>query len=388
MSDFNFHPQLSDRIKELNYDAFTDVQKETFPHILNDQNVFVKTGYGAGKTASFVIPIIHHLLNGNQGGIRAVIILPTRSLIYKVRKTIDMYIENTDLSYYALTKNYLEDDIQINNYDILVSTPYLMDKFNDNMDLSGAEYVVIDEVDLIHYFKQTDQLFVLMDQMQNLKQISVYSSRYNEEISRLIDKISDQFEHVSMDEKEHDVAEIDHILYSVQEDNDKQKLLRNILINEALRRIVVFVENNWTKKAVIHLVKNKLQVKTRWIDCDREQDFSDDIRLFMEGHYKILVLNNYKGQDYHLRDVNQIINYDFPEHSEEYQNRIKLLSTKSVSYKDDAVVNFSLHTDYQKKESISNALNLTFKETSPKESNDDEVVFGRVNKDRTRKLRI
>lgn len=387
MSDFNFNPQLSDRIKELNYDEFTDVQKAVFPHLLEKQNLSVKTGYGAGKTASFVLPVLHHILEENNDGVKAIILLPTRSLIYKVRKTIDMYTENLDINYFALAKGHLEEDVDLNNFDIIVTTVHNLEKFRNQIDFDTVKQVIIDEIDLMHYFKQSDDLFDLVSSMSNLEQTTIYSSRLNEEINRLIERFDDDIMQVSMDERIHELSDISHILYTFDEDDHKQNSLRSIFSNESLRRIVVFVDNPWTKKAVIQLLKNKLHVNTRWIDCDRENDFSDDIRLFMEGHYKVLILNNYKGQDYHLRDVNQIINYDFPSNSDAYESRCQLLSMKSVSYKDDAMISFSLYSDHQKKESVSNSLNISFKEKS-QNSDDSDVVFGRVNKDRVRKIRI
>lgn len=388
MSEFNFHPQLIERIKELNYDDFTEVQTQVFPKFLENRNICVKTGYGAGKTASFVVPVIDHVLNSETVGIKSIILLPTRSLIYKVRKTVEMYTENLDATFYALTKSYLEDNLDLNQFDIIITTVHSLDKVMEHVNFNMVEQLVIDEIDLIHYFKQAEMLLNLKQKMTNLEHISIYTSRINEEVNRLVDQIDDSFEEITMDESETDLNDLDHKLYTVQEDGDKQNILRDILINEPLRRIVVFVDNNWTKKSVIYLLKNKLQVKSRWIDCERDDDFSEDIRLFMEGHYKVLVLNEYKGQDYHLRDVNQVINYDFPTDSKDYRQRCNMLSTKSVSYKDDAIINMSLVSDHATKEAVSNALNISFSEQKVNSTKKNDVVFGRVNKDRIKKIRI
>jgi ATP-dependent RNA helicase RhlE len=77
---FNFHPGVMAGIRRLGYTKPTPIQAQAIPPIMQGRDVIGLAQTGTGKTAAFALPILHRLINGPVGRVRALIISPTREL--------------------------------------------------------------------------------------------------------------------------------------------------------------------------------------------------------------------------------------------------------------------------------------------------------------------
>jgi ATP-dependent RNA helicase RhlE len=87
-SEFNFHPHVAAGVKASGYVVPTPIQEKAIPPVLKGHDVMGLAQTGTGKTAAFVLPILHRLMQGPRGRVRALIIAPTRELAEQIHETI------------------------------------------------------------------------------------------------------------------------------------------------------------------------------------------------------------------------------------------------------------------------------------------------------------
>lgn len=94
---FNLHPSIMTGVKALGYAVPTPIQQETIPPIMQGRDIIGLAQTGTGKTAAFVLPVLHHLLKLPRGRIGAAIISPTRELAEQTCEAIDSLGQATGL---------------------------------------------------------------------------------------------------------------------------------------------------------------------------------------------------------------------------------------------------------------------------------------------------
>ena len=94
---FNFHPSIMAGVRELGYSIPTPIQLKAIPPILLGRDIIGIAQTGTGKTAAFVLPILQHLRSEPRGGVRALIISPTRELAEQTCEVFNKLGSNTGL---------------------------------------------------------------------------------------------------------------------------------------------------------------------------------------------------------------------------------------------------------------------------------------------------
>jgi len=87
-SKFNLHPYVAAGVKATGYIVPTPIQEQAIPPVLKGHDVMGLAQTGTGKTAAFVLPILHRLMQGPRGHVRALIIAPTRELAEQIHEAI------------------------------------------------------------------------------------------------------------------------------------------------------------------------------------------------------------------------------------------------------------------------------------------------------------
>lgn len=129
-TEFNFHPDLLEGIRSSNYEIATPVQEQVIPPILSGKDIIASAQTGTGKTAAFLLPIIHRLLQKESGGdIRALIIVPTRELAIQIAQHLEGLTYFTSLSSLAVyggsdAQNFVGEKKALQmGADIIICTP-------------------------------------------------------------------------------------------------------------------------------------------------------------------------------------------------------------------------------------------------------------------------
>ncbi|MDQ1331238.1 MAG: ATP-dependent helicase RhlE, partial [Thermodesulfobacteriota bacterium] len=88
-SKFNFHPQVAEGARAAGYVAPTPIQEQAIPPVMSGRDVMGLAQTGTGKTAVFALPVLHRLMSGGRGKVRALIIAPTRELAEQINEAVN-----------------------------------------------------------------------------------------------------------------------------------------------------------------------------------------------------------------------------------------------------------------------------------------------------------
>ncbi|QCE12164.1 putative DEAD-box ATP-dependent RNA helicase 29 isoform X2 [Vigna unguiculata] len=176
-------PNVFKGIKRKGYKVPTPIQRKTMPLILSGSDVVAMARTGSGKTAAFLVPMIHRLnQHVPQSGVRALILSPTRDLALQTLKFTKELAHFTDLRVSLLVggdsmESQFEELAQ--SPDIIIATPgRLMHHLSevDDMSLRSVEYVVFDEADCLFGMGFAEQLHKILSQLGENRQTLLFSA--------------------------------------------------------------------------------------------------------------------------------------------------------------------------------------------------------------------
>jgi ATP-dependent RNA helicase RhlE len=151
-STLDLHAHIAAGIKAAGFTAPTPIQSQAIPPALKKQDVMGLAQTGTGKTAAFALPMLQHLIKGQRGPVRALVIAPTRELAEQIHETIITLGRRTGLRC-ATVYGGVNINSQIKKLragvDIVVACPgRLLDHMNQRtINLSKLEVLVLDEAD-------------------------------------------------------------------------------------------------------------------------------------------------------------------------------------------------------------------------------------------------
>ncbi|KAG5041860.1 hypothetical protein GLYMA_03G001200v4 [Glycine max] len=177
------NPNVFKGIKRKGYKVPTPIQRKTMPLILSGSDVVAMARTGSGKTAAFLVPMLHRLNQHiPQSGVRALILSPTRDLALQTLKFTKELGHFTDLRVSLLVGG---DSMEIQfeelaqSPDIIIATPgRLMHHLSevDDMSLRSVEYVVFDEADCLFGMGFAEQLHQILAQLGENRQTLLFSA--------------------------------------------------------------------------------------------------------------------------------------------------------------------------------------------------------------------
>ncbi len=144
--------QLQKSLEEQGFSEPTPIQKEAIPQVIAGNDIMGIAQTGTGKTAAFVLPILHRMLVEPKKGLRALILCPTRELAMQVSESIKILAKHTKIKHTAVyggvTQNPQVRSLK-NGVDILVATPgRLFDLYDQgHIKLNTVEFFILDEAD-------------------------------------------------------------------------------------------------------------------------------------------------------------------------------------------------------------------------------------------------
>src|SRR5512134_1901579 len=132
-SEFQLHPDLLRGVADLGFQAPTPIQRDAIPPALVGRDVLACAMTGSGKTAAFLLPILHRLFEKPRGTTRALVLAPTRELAAQIVEHLEGLARFTDLTGAAVFGGVAmgpQEQAFRQGADVLVATPgRLLDHF-------------------------------------------------------------------------------------------------------------------------------------------------------------------------------------------------------------------------------------------------------------------
>jgi len=333
--DLGLPLQLMHGIADLGFQYASPIQAKSLPFTLAGNDVVGKAQTGTGKTAAFLITIIHDLMNNPldeeqyAGEPRALVIAPTRELVMQISEDAKGLAKHTDLKVQTLVGGMDYDKqkkaLHYDTVDIVIATPGRLIDFATNKDvyLDRVEVMVIDEADrmLDMGFIPQVRRIVRMTPHKDHRQTLLFSATFTSDVERLADqwtldatRIEIEPDHVASDS-------VDQKVYIV-EGNQKFELLQAVLETEQAESVIVFANRRDEVRRLHERLRKKgltAGILSGEIAQNKRVRTLED---FKSGKIKVLVATDVAGRGIHVDGISHVINYTLPEEPEDYVHRI------------------------------------------------------------------
>jgi ATP-dependent RNA helicase RhlE len=321
---FNFHPLVSAGIAGAGYEHPTPIQARAIPHIVNGCDVMGLAQTGTGKTAAFVLPILQRSVKADPGGIRTLIIAPTRELAEQIHQTIEILGRQTRIRSVAIYGGVgIHQQIQkLKRADIVVACPgRLLDHIRrHSVDFSQLEVLVLDEADRMLDMGFIPDIRQILKHLPVKRQTLVFSATMPAEIRRLTGTILNDPATVQVGVTA-PAATVSHSFYPVAH-HLKTALLLNLLENTNAKSVLVFTRTKHRAKSLGKKLMNSGYNSTSLqgnLSQSRRQASLDGFR---SGKFKILVATDIAARGIDVARISHVINYDIPSTPDAYIHRI------------------------------------------------------------------
>lgn len=325
--DSNFEPIIKENLASMGFRRPTDIQFKAIPPILKGEDVLAIAQTGTGKTAAFVIPVVNILLKEkNQGGIRCMVMVPTRELALQITEVFESISKGSGIKVLCVYGG-VEQDPQIQKLsrgiDILVATPGRMFDLASQgyIQLDKIKILILDEADHMLDLGFIHEIRQLVAQLPKRRQTLFFSATINHEIKKLAYSMVNQAIRIQISPKDPVSKNVDHFVTFIEMD-DKRFFLERMIRENPESKILVFVRTKVRAERVSAALQ-RVEIQSVIMHGDKDQRERENALLaFRKGQVNILIATDVTARGIDIPDVGYVINYDLPEKAENYVHRV------------------------------------------------------------------
>jgi ATP-dependent RNA helicase RhlE len=328
--DFNFDQRLLEGIDASGYETATPVQEQVIPLVMEGKDVIASAQTGTGKTAAFLLPLIHNILSApiDHQSITALVIVPTRELAVQIAQHMEGLSYFTSVSSIAVYGGgdgnaFIQEKKALSaGTDVVVCTPGKM-LAHINMGyvkLKGLKYLVLDEADRMLDMGFYDDIMRIINELPAKRQNLLFSATMPHKIRELARKILHHPSEVniSISKPNERITQMAYVLYDTQ----KIPLVKYILQQKTFSSVLIFCSSKISVKQLNRELRRD-RFPADEIHSDLEQEKREEVLMFFKsGRIKILVATDILSRGIDIDNIGMVLNYDVPHDGEDYVHRI------------------------------------------------------------------
>jgi len=325
-STLKLHPSLHKGIKELGFTRPTPIQADAIPPAMAGHDVLACAMTGSGKTAAFLLPILHKLIDRPRGTTRALVLTPTRELAAQILEDLNDLAVHTPISAASVFGGVgmgPQEHAFRSGVDVMIATPgRLLDHFRQPYaKLGGLEYLVLDEADRMLDMGFLPDIRRVLRHIPAKRQTLFFSATMPQEILKLTQEMLKQPVTINMERKSAPAIGITQAVYPVPQEL-KAVLLVELLKRGELREALVFTRTKHrANRLQAHLVKHG--IKAERIHGNRSQaQRTEALAGFKGGKYRVLVATDIAARGIDIEALGHVVNFDVPMASDDYIHRV------------------------------------------------------------------
>ena len=326
---------LSDRVMEgvraAGYTVPTPIQTLAIRPALAGRDIIASAQTGTGKTAAFVLPLLHRLSldEGRQAAHRkprVLVLTPTRELAQQVQLAASAYgrfLPLTTASIYGGVGMDAQVKQLRRGVDIVVATPgRLLDHLEHrSVDLSHIEVLVLDEADRMLDMGFIRDVRKIIDAVPKQRQTMLFSATISPEIKHLAADILQSPQTVEVGERTNPAETVKQHFYAVSREL-KTDVLVHALEAESMGSVLVFSRTKHGADKITRRLARK-GINAVAIHSNRTQGQRERaLEGFKRGEFRVLVATDIAARGIDVTGISHVINYDVPQYAEDYIHRI------------------------------------------------------------------
>jgi ATP-dependent RNA helicase RhlE len=325
-SQLELHPRLLQGIADLGFTTPTPIQRDAIPPAIAGRDVLACAATGSGKTAAFLLPIAHRLIDRPRGTTRALIITPTRELAAQILEDLRDLAARTRLRGAAIYGGVgMAPQVQAfrDGVDVMIATPgRLLDHFRSPYaKLEGLEYLVLDEADRMLDMGFLPDIRRVLAHLPAKRQTLFFSATMPKPIQQLSRELLRDPAIVNLHREAKPAAGITHSVYPVQQ-TLKSGLLVALLKRGEMNQALVFTR---TKHRANRLAKflDRHGISTERIHGNRSQSQrTAALAGFRNGRHRVLVATDIAARGIDIEALGHVVNFDVPALADDYIHRV------------------------------------------------------------------
>jgi len=324
--DLCLHAVLTDRCEQMGYTEPTPIQKQAIPIVLEGGDLIACAETGTGKTAAFLLPILHILATGKRAaGTKVLVLAPTRELANQTELFCRQFAPKgiTCTALIGGTGYGKQTAALKRNPTIIVATPGRLIDFMEQgaVNFSGLSTLVLDEADRMLDMGFLPSIKRIVRTLPTRRQTLFFSATMSKEIERIAYSLLIEPKMVEVSPRGTTAATVHQTAYPVDQAS-KTSLLLDLLEKENFERVLVFTRTKRAADRIAHILE-KRDHSTNRIHGDRSQSQREAaLNGFKNGKTRVLVATDVAARGIDIESVSHVINYDIPEIPEDYVHRI------------------------------------------------------------------
>jgi ATP-dependent RNA helicase RhlE len=325
------HPLLQHAVAEQDYLTPTPIQEKSIPHLLEGRDLLGCAQTGTGKTAAFLLPILHRLAVNPKATVRnkprALILAPTRELAAQIATSTTTYGRYIGIPF-AVVFGGVSQYPQVNALDrgaaLVVATPgRLLDLMEQgHVSLENVEEFVLDEADRMLDMGFLPDIKRIIAALPEERHTQFFSATLSAEVMRLAMALVKNPVHVTISPEQPTVDKINQKVMFVDKPN-KDSLLIHLLQNRPeFAKVIVFAR---TRHGSDRIEKKLCMagINAEAIHSDKTQRArTDAMNAFRSGRVRVLVATDIASRGIDVDGITHVINFDLPDETESYVHRI------------------------------------------------------------------
>ena len=325
-NNLGLHPSLLKGLKDLGFTRPTAIQSDAIPLALAGQDLLACAMTGSGKTAAFLLPILHRLIDKPRGTTRALVLTPTRELAAQILEDLTDVTVHTPITGAAVFGGVgmgPQEHAFRSGVDVIVGTPgRLLDHFRaPYARLAGLEYLVLDEADRMLDMGFLPDIRRVLKHLPRRRQTLFFSATMPPAIAELArDMLRDPII-INRERRSQPATGITQAVYPVPQ-HHKTALLLALLRGGEVDDALVFTR---TKHRADRLATQlgRERVRVQRIHGNRSQaQRTEALAGFKSGKYQVLVATDIAARGIDVTALGHVINYDVPAQPDDYVHRV------------------------------------------------------------------
>ncbi|MDA1183386.1 MAG: DEAD/DEAH box helicase [Acidobacteria bacterium] len=325
-SSFNLHPALLKAVKELGFVRPTPIQADAIPPGMEGRDVLACAQTGSGKTAAFLLPMIHGLIDRSRRTTRGLVLTPTRELAAQILEDLNALAVHTPVTGAAVYGGVgmgPQEHAFRSGVDVIVATPgRLLDHFRSAYaKLEGIEYLVLDEADRMLDMGFLPDIRRVLRHIPTRRQTMFFSATMPPLIGKLAAEMLKEPALINQQRRSAPAIGITQAVYPVAQDLKGQLLVR-LLEGEVLREALVFTRTKHRANRLADLLVRH-QINAARIHGNRSQaQRTEALAGFKAGKYRVLVATDIAARGIDVEALSHVVNFDVPLVPEDYIHRV------------------------------------------------------------------
>lgn len=332
LSEGCFPDEVLQHLKKQGFEEPTSIQAQGWPIALSGRDLVGIAQTGSGKTLAYMLPAAVHISHQEHAkpgeGPIALVLAPTRELAQQIQ-TVAKEFSSTlrHVCIFGGTPKQPQIRELEKGVDVMIATPGRLIDFlvRGSTNLRRCTYLVLDEADRMLDMGFEPQIRRIIEQIRPDRQVLMWSATWPKEVKQLAEEYLNDYIQINIGSLQlsanHNIDQVIEVLQDYEKERRLSTLLKE-LTKKSNFKAIIFVE---TKKKVEDLTRalRRERYSAICIHGDKTQSDRDNVlNDFRNGKSPILVATDVAARGLDVEDVNTVINYDYPNSSEDYIHRI------------------------------------------------------------------